>query len=239
MKILAIETATDACSAALYIDGQIHNVFAIAPRQHTQLILAQIEAVLAQAEIKLTQVDALAFGCGPGAFTGLRIAAGVTQGLALAADIPAIAVSSLAAMAQRAYDKYQCEKMYIGLDARMQQVYWGEYHIQDGYSVLQGKEQVIAPQDLSASTHTHDAIQDKTSEFFGIGSAWHVYEQELCHTICAKNHTKLHAIYPSAEYVAYLAVVQYKKKQYLHSGEIQPVYLRNKVAQTLIERSKA
>ena len=230
MKILAIETATDACSAALWIDGQIDTVFEIAPRQHTQLILQQIETVLANAEIKLTALDALAFGCGPGAFTGLRIAAGVTQGLALAADIPAIAVSSLAAMAQQAYQKYQHEKIYVGLDARMQQVYWGEYHIQDGYSVLQGKEQVIAPQALTDC--------DKQG-FVGIGSAWQVYQQALEAKVNAESNTVLQTIYPSAEQVAYLAVSQYRQNQYLYAGEIQPVYLRNKVAQTLIERSKA
>jgi len=232
MKILAIETATDACSAALYLDGQIHSVFTLAPRQHTQLILAQIEAVLALAEIKLTDIDALAFGCGPGAFTGLRIAAGVTQGLALAADLPAIAISSLAAMAQRAYEKYQCEKMYVGLDARMQQVYWGEYHIQAGYCVLQGKEQLISPQDFRlANPHAYD--------FVGIGSAWQVYGQTLQGHIQAETNVHYQALYPSAEYVASLAAEQYNKKEYLYAGEIQPVYLRNKVAQTLIERSKA
>ena len=232
MKILAIETATDACSAAVYLDGQIHSVFAIAARQHTQLILPQIETVLAQANIKLSDVDALAFGCGPGAFTGLRIAAGVTQGLSLAADIPAIAISSLAAMAQGAYQKYQCKKMYVGLDARMQQVYWGEYHIQAGYCVLQGQEQLITPHEFSLS---HPEAQG----FVGIGSAWHVYQQELQHHIQVESSPRFQTLYPSAEYVAYLAAAQYKQQQYLYEGEIQPVYLRNKVAQTLIERSNA
>lgn len=232
MKILAIETATDACSAAVYLDGQIHSVFAIAPRQHTQLILAQIDTVLAEAGVKLKDMDALAFGCGPGAFTGLRIAAGVTQGLALAADIPAIAISSLAAMAQRAYEKYQCEKMYVGLDARMQQVYWGEYHIQAGYSVLQGQEQLITP-------HEFELTQSAAPDFVGIGSAWQVYEAALQRHIQIESHQTFQTIYPSAEYIASLAAAQYNKTHYLYAGEIQPVYLRNKVAQTLIERSKA
>ncbi len=229
MKILAIDTATDACSAALLIDEQVHCEFALAPRQHTQLILAQIEKVLAEAEMSLQDMDAIAFGRGPGAFTGLRIAAGVTQGLSLAADIPALAVSSLAAMAQAAYQQHQIEKSYVGLDARMQQVYWGEYQIQKGIAVLQGKEQVIAPEDLPPKNSTG---------FVGVGSAWQVYADSLHLQIQAESNATLQDIYPSAEYIARLAVKQYKSKQYLYSSEIQPVYLRNKVAQTLIERAK-
>lgn len=229
MKILAIDTATDACSAALLIDEYVQCEFALAPRQHTQLILAQIEKVLADAEMSLQDMDAIAFGRGPGAFTGLRIAAGVTQGLSLAADIPALAVSSLAAMAQAAYQQHQVEKTYVGLDARMQQVYWGEYQIQKGIAVLQGKEQVITPEDLPPKNSTG---------FVGVGSAWQVYADRLHPHIQADSNSTLQDIYPSAEYIARLAVKQYKSKQYLYSSEIQPVYLRNKVAQTLIERAK-
>ena len=229
MKILAIETATDACSAALLVDDQISVSFQLAPRKHTQLILTQIEQVLAEGETTTQQLDAVAFGCGPGAFTGLRIAAGVTQGIALAADIPAIAVSSLAAMAQQAYQKYQAEKMYVALDARMDQVYWGEYQIQSGLAVLQGNEVVITPDDLPH-------LQVK--EFVGIGSGWQAYQQALELQVLAETNPELQNIHPSAEHIALLAAQKYQLGERLQPEEVQPVYLRNKVAQTLKERGK-
>ena len=233
MKILAIETATDACSASLLVDGQSHTVFELAPRRHTQLILPQIDQVLSEAGMSIQSLDAIAFGRGPGAFTGLRIAAGVTQGLALAADIPAIAVSSLAAMAQYAYQEYQLEKCYVALDARMDQVYWGEYQVayinKKGFAVLQGDEQVVSPDDVSASESTG---------FFGVGSGWKAYQEALYRKVAVETQQYLHNIHPSAEQVAQLAVLQYQADKLLAPEEVQPVYLRNKVAQTLIERGK-
>lgn len=229
MKILAIETATDACSVSLLIDGQYRTVFELAPRRHTQLILPQVEQVLAEAEINLHALDAIAFGCGPGAFTGLRIAAGVTQGLALAADLPAIAVSTLAAMAQAAYQQYQLEKCYVALDARMDQVYWGEYQVSKGYAVLQGSEKVTSPNDLS---------QNNDEGFAGVGSGWQVYQQALMTQVKATTSSKFQGVHPSAEQVAQLAVPKFLLNDFLYSSDVQPVYLRNKVAQTLIERGK-
>jgi len=229
MKILAIETATDACSAALLIDGQVHVAFELAPRKHTQLILSQIEQVLAEGEIATQDLDAIAFGRGPGAFTGLRIAAGVTQGMSLAGDIPAIAVSSLAAMAQQAYQQHQEDKLYVALDARMNQVYWGEYQIQDELAVLQGEEVVITPEELPST---------QSDGFVGIGSGWQAYPQTLQNQVQAETNATLQNIYPSAEHVALLAVPQYQAGILLSPEQVQPVYLRNKIAQTLKERGK-
>ena len=229
MKILAIETATDACSAALLVGGQVNVAFELAPRKHTQLLLAQIEQVLANAELNVQDLDAIAFGRGPGAFTGLRIAAGVTQGIALAADIPAIAVSTLAAMAQQSYQVFQTEKMYVALDARMNQVYWGEYQLKGNCVELIGEEKVIYPTELS------DMNEDG---FVGIGSGWKAYRQELLSQVSAETKDGYQEIYPCAEQVAQLAVLQYKSGGLLSPEQVQPVYLRNKVAQTLVERGK-
>ncbi|MCP4407178.1 MAG: tRNA (adenosine(37)-N6)-threonylcarbamoyltransferase complex dimerization subunit type 1 TsaB, partial [Gammaproteobacteria bacterium] len=98
MKLLAIETATEACSASLLIDGAIINRYKLAPRRHTQLILPMCEALTAEAGVVLSQLDAVAFGCGPGSFTGVRIAAGVVQGIAFAWALPVMPVSTLAAL---------------------------------------------------------------------------------------------------------------------------------------------
>ena len=105
MKILALDTATEACSAALLSNDSVYERHEIAPRRHAELILPMVDGVLAEAGLGLKDLDAIAFGRGPGAFTGIRIAAGVTQGLALGADLPVIPLSSLATLAQGVIDK--------------------------------------------------------------------------------------------------------------------------------------
>ncbi len=229
MKILAIETATEACSVALLIDDQITIEFEHAPRQHTQLILPMLDKVLAEAEIVLADVDAIAFGRGPGAFTGLRIAAGVTQGLALATELPVIGISTLAALAQQVYETHQDTHILTALDARINEVYWGQYIVEQGRVVLDGEEKVILPHEIS-SIHSE--------QWAGVGSGWAAYSDEL-HAV-AKGHLKsIYAdIEPSAEYIAKLAVYKFAAGNLLSVEEAQPIYLRDKVAQTIAERKK-
>ncbi len=109
MKLLAVETSTEACSAALYIDGIISERFELTPKEHTRLILPMIDSLMSDAGLKPQQLDALAFSCGPGSFTGVRIATGVIQGIALGADLPVVPVSTLAAIAQDFFDKNDCK----------------------------------------------------------------------------------------------------------------------------------
>ena len=135
--LLAIETSTPACSAALSIDGVVIERYALAPRQHAVLILPMIESLLLEAGISVAQLDALAFGRGPGSFTGVRIAASVIQGIAFAADLPVLPVSTLATLAlggMRITDKTQ---VMAALDARKSEIYWGCYTAaEDGAVVL-------------------------------------------------------------------------------------------------------
>ena len=125
MKLLALDTATEACSVALNIDGELTEHYELLPRRHSRELLPMVEKIIAAAGLSLTQLDAVAFGCGPGAFTGLRVATAMAQGLAFGADLPVIPVSTLAALAQQAHRCYQSTHVLAAIDARMDEVYWG------------------------------------------------------------------------------------------------------------------
>lgn len=236
--IIAIETATEACSAALLLqeDGKqtIFKRFQLAPREHTKLILPMLDEVLAEAKLKLTDVDAIAFGRGPGAFTGLRIATGIAQGLALSIDKPTIAVSSLTAMALSAQQQMsennieEPTSIVVSIDARMSEVYWAEYTIIEGKLTLVGEEQLSKPSVI------YDKTQSlmQTSPVVLIGSGWDVYLEAFQD----KNPDMLSLYYienkfPEAEHVSQLALLAFEKGELQSIEEAQPVYLRNNVAE--------
>ena len=144
MKILALDTSTDACSVALSVDALVCERFERG-QKHSSRILSMVDEVLAESGLSLTQLDALAFGRGPGSFTGLRIGTGVVQGLGFGADLPVVPVSSLATLAQG--QDARC--VLAAFDGRMSQVYWGAYLSNaDGLVELRGREQVLAPCDV-------------------------------------------------------------------------------------------
>ncbi len=166
MKLLALDTSTEACSAALFIDGEIRQRFEITPKAHTKLLLPMIESLLAEAELKLSQLDALAFGCGPGSFTGLRIATGVVQGLAFGADLPVVPVSTLAALAQNRLP----ELAFVATDAHIGEIFWGVYQRNaDGFMELLGKEAVLPV----------EQIEFPQKSALGMGSGCRVYKDEF------------------------------------------------------------
>ncbi|MCG8380437.1 MAG: tRNA (adenosine(37)-N6)-threonylcarbamoyltransferase complex dimerization subunit type 1 TsaB, partial [Proteobacteria bacterium] len=169
MKILAIETATEACSAALSIDDDCQYRYEIAPRKHTELILPMVNELLLEANCKVGELDVIAFGQGPGAFTGVRIAIGVIQGLAFAHDIPVVPVSSLAALAQQFVNEH--EQVATAFDARIQEVYWGLYKKDDnGLMRLMTKEHVCSPENAAIINE---------GKWFGAGSGWKTYSEQL------------------------------------------------------------
>ena len=227
MKLLALDTSTEACSVALYADGATFSAFELTPRAHTQLILPMVEKVLQQAALRLTDMDAMVVGRGPGAFTGIRIGVGVAQGLAMAADKPVIALSTLAALAQQAYCQHGATQVLAALDARMNEVYWGQYALHDGIMQLQGAELVCAPQSAPLPT---------TAAWFASGHGWSAYAEVLQARFAGKlTTTETHCL-PAAEFMLPLAIAAW------HAGEAtapelaQPVYLRNKIALTTQER---
>ena len=170
MKLLALDTSTDACSVALRIKGETTMDFRIAPRQHTDIILDMVDGLLQGADMSLAELDAIAFGRGPGAFTGLRVAAGVVQGMAYGADLPVVPVSSLAALAQAASNKHGVARVMAVMDARMREVYVGCFRRQGDVMQLQGQETVIAPDKLQLP---------QEHLWFGAGSGFAHYIEDL------------------------------------------------------------
>lgn len=218
MKLLAIETATESCSAAVLVDGEIVEQYEVAPRQHNELILPMCEQVLSQAQLSLTQLDAIAFGCGPGAFTGVRIAASVTQGIALAQDLPVVSVSTLANLAFQA-DVESGQMVMPAIDARMDEIYWAIYKRKSGVDLeLIVEEKVQAPQDVEI---------EQTKIAYGLGSGWDTYEKLLIDKTQSKAIDK--AALPRAAVTAKLAQQKYHNQEILESHQALPVYLRNQV----------
>lgn len=221
-RILAIETATEACSVALLLQDEVQERFEIAPRQHASLLLPFVESLLAAAGIELNRLDALAFGCGPGSFTGLRIAAGMTQGLAFGADLPVVPVSTLAALAQGTVAATGAEAVLAALDARMQEVYFGAFRCDDnGLVDPVGGEVVCRPQAVEVPARDH---------WVGAGSGWDSYAEVLaarCSVVSADIHRDQK---PHAADVARLAARALARGQIVSADEAIPVYLRDDVA---------
>lgn len=218
MKILAIDTSSTACSVALLVEDTIHLSHQIAPLQQAQLVLGMVDELMHSNHMALSQLDALAFGRGPGSFTGVRIATSVMQGMGFALDLPLIALSSLAALAQSAYDDLGWKKMVVAIDARIQEVYWALYQINAaGLAELIGKEIVCPPQQV---------LPPADGLWQGVGNAWEVYRDQLPVLSLAPDPTRL----PSAAAIARLAKGKYLKKEWIKASEATPVYLRDDVA---------
>jgi len=229
MKLLAVETATEACSAALSIDGVISERFELAPRHHTKLILPMIDELMREAGLKPTELDALAFGCGPGSFTGIRIATGVIQGLAFGLDLPVVRVSTLAAMAQEFFDRSEQSLAFTAMDARMEEIFWGVYQRDEqGFAKLIGNEAVIAAELVDCPIESLGV---------GIGSAWGVYADKLISRLAGQvSHYESDNL-PRAALIARLGGQGFMQGLAVPVELAMPVYLRDKVAKTEAERA--
>ena len=220
-RILAIETSTAACSAALCVEGEVLERHVLAPRQHAVLILPMIESVLAEADIGVRQLDAIAFGRGPGAFTGVRIAASIVQGIAFAAELPVLPVSTLAALALGALRETGAAQAIAALDARKNEVYWGCYR-QDGDGlVLQGSEIVCSP----AGTP-----QPGPGRWVAAGSGWLAYPEALLSHCSDAVIRVLPDLEPRAGDVARLGLLDFLQGGAVTADAAVPVYLRDNVA---------
>ncbi|MCU7847104.1 MAG: tRNA (adenosine(37)-N6)-threonylcarbamoyltransferase complex dimerization subunit type 1 TsaB [Candidatus Thiodiazotropha sp. (ex Lucinoma kastoroae)] len=229
MKILAIETATEGCSAALFSDGEICLRYELKPRGHSELILDMMDQLLAEAGLKPADLDALAFGRGPGSFTGVRIATGVIQGVAFAADLPVVRVSTLAALAQRAYREKGERHLLPAYDARMGELYWAGYRIGENELVMP----VIAEQVASA-----EQVEIPSGHgWYGVGSGWGEYGEQLGQRLKGSLLGYKADMYCSARDIAQLAAEDYLAGLAVAPEQALPVYLRNNVAKKMTKKS--
>ncbi len=220
MKLLALDTATEACSAALYIDGEIQQKYELAPREHTQLILGMAQKLMNEAGIKVTQLDALAFGRGPGSFTGVRIATGVVQGLAYAVDLPVVPVSTLASIAQAVHQDHGSLGILSAIDARMGGVYWGAYKVNDGLVSLVDKEMVTTPEEVP--------VPD--GHWVGAGSGWKGHRESLQNRVGGQVDQIYEDYFPQSQSIACLAVKDFENGMAVEAAQAIPIYLRDDVA---------
>ncbi len=216
--LLALDTATEACSVALLYNNKIYHSYKVIPRLHAQQLLPMVQEILTAANMTLSQVDALVFGRGPGAFTGVRIATGVIQGLAFALDKPVIAISDLALLAQKAWRDYRITKAAVAIDARMNEIYWGCYALQGELMCLVGTEQVLAPQQAKLPN-------DMSGQWSAVGTGWKYASQMAidCTFVDAM-------LLPDARDLLTLGYAAWQKGETVTAELAEPIYLRDNVA---------
>ena len=216
MKILAIDSSTPIASVALLIGEQCISKQCVEIRQHAKVMLPMIECVLAEAELSLHQLDVLAYSRGPGSFTGVRISASIIQGLAFGTELPVVGISSLKAIAWLGYEKHQKNNIIACIDARMNELYWAKYSVNQG-KVLSVNEEHVGPVDTIS-----DSIAATGKDFIVVGSGLENYKNELLKT---SSITSCLEVSVQAEAVAKLAV----SEQPVEASEALPVYVRNNV----------
>jgi len=227
--LLALDTSTDSCSVALWHQGQLWQRALWEPRAHTRLLMPMVRELLADAGASLNALDAIAFGSGPGSFTGLRITVGVVQGLAYGLDCPVIPVSSLAATAHQAARLHGARQVAVAFDARMDEVYWGCFRCEplstgDGsFFALTplAEERVCAPEQVALPATDQEL-------WFAAGSGW-CYQNRmpspLIHSLAGQDDT----LVPLAEDIVRLALADWQAGKTRPALDAQPVYLRNEI----------
>ncbi len=233
MNLLAIETATETCSVALSINGELRERYQHAPRQHAELLLPWVQSLLAEAEIGIGSLDVIAFSRGPGSFTSLRMGIGVVQGLAWAAGVPVVPVSSLAATAQSAISQIapsaSVRRALVALDARMNEVFAGIFELNDdGIMTAAGEEMVCAPGEILT-------LADADTWGIGIGFERYPVLAGLREQLAGVKT----GVWPRASSVLELAQWWMQTNKPLTAELAQPVYLRNDVAKKSVSQHPA
>ena len=221
MNILALDTSTESCSVALLFEGQLFEQSIMTQREHSQRILGMMDALFNDAGTTLAAIDAVAFGRGPGSFTGVRVAVSVAQGIAFASDLPVIPVSTLAAVAQAAIELNAGQQIAVAMDARMGEIYTGLFVNQYGLAVPCYEEQVSAPAMF---------IPQGEGTWTGVGSGWSAYQAVLQQNFANQLSDIVTDVLPQASMIATLADVEAQQGRMLPAAQALPVYLRNNVA---------
>lgn len=250
MNVLAVDTATENCSCALLHGTSITQRCELAPQQHAKLLLSMIDGLLADSQVSRKSLDAIVFGQGPGSFTGLRIAASAAQGIALALDIPVLGISTLQAMAHKRFRLDGVVHTLAAIDARMAEVYWGAYLTSEpGISMLVGEERVTAASEViepvpQALALTPDMVKIvdtsgfKDTEWTLAGTGLTVCLAEDQHVLAARSSSSDANLLPEAHDMLLLAEPRLQQGEGVAAEKALPVYLRNKVAETMAERAE-
>jgi len=221
-NLLILDASSALCSVSLLTDQQDWHICEDQPRRHAQRLLPMVDEVLTQAGLDRHQLDGIAYGRGPGSFTGIRIAASVMQGIALALDLPLYGVSSLQAIAQEVAETqqhFQGQQIAAIMDAHMGEVFWGVYELQaDGRTVLVGKEQVAAPEVCLQQLAGFDGI------YAGDGLSLEIVKTALA----GKN--VMADVQPKSQYMAGLVQAAWQVAEFGNEEQHAPVYLRDSVA---------
>lgn len=223
--ILAIETSTEVASAALLGQRGLFSRESAGVHTHSESILPMVQDLLREADIALAQCDAIAFGVGPGSFTGVRTACGVVQGLAFGAGLQVAPIVTLEAMAQACFDANGAQDVLAILDARMGEVYWAQYRYADG------RWQTVAAPTLSVA----EAVAPVGTPL-ACGNGLTAYAEAFAAPAFDVFTSRLPAIMPSAAQIAVLGGIAAADGNLVPLEQAQPLYLRNKIAFTTAER---
>jgi len=227
-NIVALDTSTEACSVALLCNGESIHRYRVEPRVHAKVLFPMLNELLAEAGITTPQLEGIAFGRGPGAFTGVRIGTAAAQAMALGGDIPVAPVSTLAAIAHRCHREHGCSKVAVAIDARMGEVYWGAYNIAAGAPVvmhLHGTERVGNPS-------TVDMLSD---EWSAAGTGWQTYRAQL-QQACGASLIEGVDPFPHALDILMIGSGMLARGDCVSAESALPVYLRDNVALTEEQR---
>jgi len=227
MNLLAIDTATECCSAALLCGDHLIERSELAPRRHAELILPMIDSLLSEAGLSRRSIDGIAVGRGPGAFTGVRLGISVAQGLALGLDVPVVPVSSLAALAQEAQDA-PGDNILAVIDARMGEIYSGVFR--------RGGDGLVAPVTDEMVGRATEFIFPQSKNWTVVGTGWAAYHDALVARLPAAPRAADGTRCPQARAIARLALPQFIAGYGVSPEYALPVYLRDKVALTLDEQ---
>lgn len=225
MKLLAFDASTEFLSIALQINEQLESVDIQAGQTASQLILPQIQLLLDKARLNLSDLDGIAFGAGPGSFTGVRIACGVAQGLAFGANLPVVGINVLMALAEAS----SAERVIAASDARMGEVYHAAYIRKDGDWTEMCAAGVYKPQDVPAV---------EGDDWVGVGTAWKVYDETLREKYQQQVSKTLSKMTPKAEAIMRLAMPIFARGEAVSASKAAPIYIRNRVALTSKEREQ-